>query len=124
MSPLETRGVTREHVLMFAKLRVANGPEQHRVRIRDLSAQGVQTEGDVGAQHGDQVEVDFGAAGTVAAVVAWCDGAVLGLKLEQKIEPDVVRRAIIGNDEGGYLPPWYVRGLGRERTCIGPTRKV
>ena len=95
MSPLETRGVTREHVLMFAKVRVANGPEQHRVRIRDLSAQGVQTEGDV-----------------------------LGLKLEQKIEPDVVRRAIIGNDEGGYLPPWYVRGLGRERNCIGPTRKV
>ena len=124
MSPLETRQVTRERVLMLANVTIANEPEHHRVRIRDLSAQGVQAEGDVGAHPGVQVEIDFGAAGKARGVVAWRDGTVLGLELEHEIEPDVVRRAIIGSDEGGYRPPWYVRGLGRERECIGPTRKV
>ena len=124
MSPLETRGVTRERVLMLATMTVANGPEQHRVRIRDLSAQGVQAEGDLVAQPGEQVEIDFAAAGKARGVVAWRDGKVLGLELEQEIEPDVVRRAIIASDEDGYRPPWYVRGLARERECIGPTRKV
>ena len=124
MNPLETRQVTRERVLMFAQVRVANSSDQHRVRIRDLSAQGVQSEGDIEAQLGDHVEIDFGAAGKVWGVVTRRDGRVLGLKLDEEIEPDVIRRAITTKDEGCYRPPWYVRGLGREKNCIGPTRKV
>ena len=120
---LDTRDVARERMLMFAKLMLANTSE-HRVRIRDLSAQGVQAEGDVGTQPGEQVDVDFGAAGKAAAVVAWCDGAVIGLKFDQEIEPELVRRAISGRDERAYHPPWYVRVLGRERHTLGPPRKV
>lgn len=101
MTALETRAVTRERVLMFAQMIVASSSEQHRVRIRDLSAQGVQAEGDVEVQLGEQVEVDFGAAGKVTGLVARRDGLVLGLRLEQEIEPDAVRRALFGKDEGG-----------------------
>ena len=106
---LDTRDVARERMLIFAKL---------------MSAQGVQAEGDVGTQPGEQVDVDFGAAGKAAAVVAWCDGAVIGLKFDQEIEPELVRRAISGRDERAYHPPWYVRVLGRERHTLGPPRKV
>lgn len=124
MNALETRAVTRERVLMFAQMTVASSHEQHRVRIRDLSAQGVQAEGDVDVQLGDRVEFDFGAAGKVPGLVAQRDGLVLGLRLEQKIEPDVVRRALCGKNEGGYRPPWYVRGLDRKTDLIGPSRTV
>lgn len=94
MNPLETRQVTRERVLMFAQVRAANSSDQHRARIRDLSAQGVQAEGDVEARLGDHVEIDFGAVGKASGVVARRDGRVLGLKLDEEIEPDVIRRVV------------------------------
>lgn len=124
MSTLETRETRRERVLMFANVALESSSEQHRVRIRDMSAHGVQVEGDLGAEPGEQVEIDFGAAGKATGVVARRDGTVLGLKLDGAIEPDAIRRAITTKDESGYQTPWYVRGLGHEKDCIGPTRNL
>ena len=124
MTALETRGASRERVLMFALVTVQNSTEQIRVRVYDLSPHGLRAEGNVGAQPGEQLEVDFRAAGKSSGVVAWRDGHIFGIEFQQAIEPERARRAIIAKDQGGYRPPWYVRGLGHDKDCIGPSRKV
>ena len=124
MNPLETREVAREHVLMFAQVKVGNSCVQQRMRIRNLSAQGIQLDGDAGALPGQSLEVDFGSAGKVRGFVSWCDGTVLGVRLEQRIEPHVVRRSIIENEEVSYRPPWFVRSLVSEKNALGPKLKV
>lgn len=124
MNAVETRQHRRERVLMFAQVTLGSGPEQHRVRIRDLSAHGVQIEGDIDAHLGELVQIDFGEAGKATGVIARLDDKVFGLNLDEAIEPDAVRRALSTKAETGYRPPWYVQNLGREKDCIGPTLKV
>jgi hypothetical protein len=121
---LETRGSSREHVLLLAQLTVDDGSSRHRIRMRDLSPRGLRAQGDVPVTPGQLVEVDFGSAGTVKGVIAWKDDGLFGVALEQEIDPAVVRRATIQKCEGSYEAPRFVRHLAPpEKTC-GPARKV
>jgi len=125
MTPgLETRGSSREHVLLLAKLTIKDGSTHHRIRIRDLSARGVRAEGDVSVTPGQLVQLDFGTAGAVTGVIAWRDSALFGVALDQEIDPAVVRRATLQKCEGSYEAPRFVRHLPQAQKICGPTRKV
>jgi hypothetical protein len=119
----ETRGSSRQHVLLLAQLTIGGG-SPHRIRVRDLSANGLRAEGDVSVTPGQLVEVDFGSAGRVSGVIVWRDKATFGVALEQEIEPAVVRCATLQKCEGSYEAPRFVRPLAQIEKVCGPNRNL
>ena len=119
-----TRGAARERVLLLARLTIEDGSEDQRIRVLDLSEHGLRGEGDVLLHPGEHVEVDFGSAGKVKGVVAWCDSPTFGISLKRDIEPGAVRNTVIHKDTDTYEPPRFVRGLAQAEEPLGPPRKV
>ena len=119
-----TRGAARERVLLLARLTIEGGSEDHRIRVHDLSERGLRGEGDVLLHLGDCVEVDFGSAGAIKGIVAWCDATAFGISLERDIEPGAVRNTAIRKHAETYEPPRFVRGLAQAEERLGPARKV
>jgi hypothetical protein len=54
MTGVETRSVARESLFLLADIRIEQGEELHRVRVRNLSDGGMMAEGNLRVQRGHQ----------------------------------------------------------------------
>ncbi len=83
----QNRGSRRSHLLMTATLELSG--RAVKVKLRNLSADGAQVEGDDLPVEGTALLLRKGDL-AVAGSVIWTKGKQAGIRFEQKLEPDTV----------------------------------
>lgn len=91
MSDIDNRQITRDSLFMLAELRLAEGGEVHRIKVRNLSSGGMMAEGAVRVARGAKAWVNLRNAGWVEGDVAWVQDERFGIAFHQDIDPKIVR---------------------------------
>jgi hypothetical protein len=91
MTDNDSRQIERDSLFVMADLRVDGGEDEHRVKIRNLSAGGLMAEGDVHVQPGAGVLVNIRNIGWVGGTVAWVQDNRFGVAFHDEIDPKVAR---------------------------------
>ena len=92
MTGVETRSVTRDSLFLLASVRVEQGNEAHRVRVRNLSDGGMMAEGDVYVQRGTRLEIELRNVGKVGGSVAWVQDKRFGIAFDREVDSQRVRK--------------------------------
>ena len=92
MTGVETRSVTRDSLFLSASVRVEQGAEDHRVRVRNLSDGGMMAEGDVYVQRGTRLEIELRNVGKVGGSVAWVQDKRFGIAFDREVDSQRVRK--------------------------------
>ena len=121
MDESEQRQIARESLFVMADLRLDEGVEHHRIKVRNLSAGGMMGEGSVRVFRGAQVWVNIRNLGWVEGTVAWVQENRFGLAFRDEIDPKIAR-TIIPDD--GERTPRYVRPVMPGGSMGGVLRKV
>ena len=98
MTGVETRSVARESLFLLADIRIEQGEELHRVRVRNLSDGGMMAEGNLRVQRGHRVNVSLRNIGSVAGSVAWVQDDRFGIAFEEEVDSQKVRRPLQGDE--------------------------
>jgi hypothetical protein len=92
MTGLETRSVSRDSLFLLANIRVEQGAEQHRVKVRNLSDGGMMGEGTLRIKRGNRVEVELRNIGLVSGSVAWVQDQRFGVAFDEEINSHEARK--------------------------------
>jgi hypothetical protein len=87
MASVQRRRAPREPVFHLADLRVGNQPTAHRVKVRNLSSQGLMGEGPVPVSSGTRLTVDLPKLGEVAGTVVWVQEPRFGVAFDEEVDP-------------------------------------
>lgn len=98
MTGVETRSVARDSLFLLADIRIEQGVETHRVRVRNLSDGGMMAEGNLKVKRGHRVEVELRNIGCVAASVAWVQDNRFGIAFDEEIDSQRARRPLQGDE--------------------------
>ncbi|MEQ5788327.1 PilZ domain-containing protein [Erythrobacter sp. NFXS35] len=101
MTGVETRSVVRDSLFLLADIRIEQGHEAHRVRVRNLSDGGMMAEGNLRVQRGHRVDVELRNIGTVGGSVAWVQDNRIGIAFDQEVDSQLARRP----SQDSNLPP-------------------
>ena len=93
----EQRSQQRDSLLLSVDLRLENDARAYRVKMRNLSSQGMMGVGSVDVIRGTRLQIDFREAGKVWGNVAWREGNRFGIAFEQEVDPAAVRVALADN---------------------------
>lgn len=94
MDGSENRQIARDSLFVMADLRLGGGEEEHRIKVRNLSAGGMMGEGTVRVARGDTVEVNIRNVGWVPGSVAWVQEDRFGVAFSEEIDPKVARAPV------------------------------
>ncbi|MCZ8135587.1 MAG: PilZ domain-containing protein [Porphyrobacter sp.] len=92
MTGVETRSVARDSLFLLADIRIEQGAEIHRVRVRNLSDGGMMAEGNLKVKRGHRVDVELRNIGGVAGSVAWVQDNRFGIAFDEEIDSQQARR--------------------------------
>ena len=81
-------------MFLLATLRLENKEGEYRVKIRNLSANGLKAEGDVYVRPGTVVAIDIRNIGWVHGSVTWVKDNRFGVMLDTEIDPMNARIAV------------------------------
>lgn len=93
----EQRSQQRDSLLLSVDLELENDARAYRVKMRNLSPQGMMGVGSVDVIRGTRLQVDFGEVGKVWGNVAWREGNRFGIAFEREVDPAAVRAALADN---------------------------
>lgn len=93
MNGNENRQIARDSLFVMAELRLPGGGEEHRVKVRNLSARGLMGEGSVRVVRGANVQIDLRNIGWVDGVVAWVQDDRFGVAFREEIDARSARAA-------------------------------
>ncbi|QUL37502.1 PilZ domain-containing protein [Erythrobacter sp. JK5] len=96
MTGVETRSVSRDSLFLLANIRVEQGEETHRVRVRNLSDGGMMGEGNLRVKRGNRLQIELRNIGIVAGSVAWVQDNRFGIAFDDEIDSQSARA---GNPE-------------------------
>jgi hypothetical protein len=96
--------VARDSLFLLADIRIEQGPDIHRVRVRNLSDGGMMAEGNLKVQRGHRVEVNLRNIGSVPGSVAWVQDDRFGIAFDDEVDSQKARRPLQGEE----LPPAMV----------------
>lgn len=99
MTGVETRSVARDSLFLLADIRIEQGNDLHRVRVRNLSDGGMMGEGQLRVQRGHRVMVELRNIGTVAGTVAWVQDNRFGVAFDEEIDSQKARRPLQASDD-------------------------
>lgn len=108
VTDIDHRQMARDSLFLMADLRIAGQAGDHRVKVRNLSANGMMAEGTVRVTSGAGVEVNLRSLGWVPGRVAWIQDTRFGIAFAEEIDPRVVRAAPAAPSEG---TPRYLKAL-------------
>ncbi|MDF8333642.1 PilZ domain-containing protein [Novosphingobium cyanobacteriorum] len=91
VSELDHRQLGRDSLFLMADLRLERSTDEHRVKVRNLSAGGMMAEGHVKVMRGSKVEVNLRNIGWVEGVVAWIQDNRFGIAFSEDIDPKLAR---------------------------------
>lgn len=94
MTGVETRSVARDSLFLLADIRIEQGVETHRVRVRNLSDGGMMAEGNLKVKRGYRLEVELRNIGCVPASVAWVQDNRFGIAFDEEIDSQKARRPL------------------------------
>lgn len=120
MSEKDNRHITRDSLFILAELRLAEGGEAHRIKVRNLSSGGLMAEGAVKVARGASVWINLRNAGWVVGTVAWVQDTRFGLAFSENIDPKVVR----ANTAGQQLPDGMIVNRRWAVPPPAPHRKI
>ena len=112
MTGVETRSVARDSLFLLADIRVEQGAEVSRARVRNLSDGGMMGEGQLRVQRGNRVEIDLRNIGVVNGTVAWVQDNRFGIAFDEEIDSQKARRPLqAGDDPAAAIvrPSWAHR---------------
>lgn len=112
MTGVETRSVARDSLFLLADIRIEQGAEVHRVRVRNLSDGGMMGEGYQRVQRGHRVSVELRNIGTVGGTVAWVQDSRFGVAFDEEIDSQKARRPLQteeGPEAAAVQPSWVHR---------------
>jgi hypothetical protein len=112
MSNIDTRQAHRDSLFLLAQLRVEGSGDEHRVKLRNLSARGMMAEGPVRVSRGELVSVELRGIGWVEGTVAWKQDTRFGIAFVEDIDPAKARVAESGQEPLGVSEP-HVRATKR-----------
>ncbi|MBW8753073.1 MAG: PilZ domain-containing protein [Sphingomonadales bacterium] len=91
MDGSENRQIARDSLFVMADLRLSGSSEEHRIKVRNLSAGGMMGEGAIRVARGDEIEVNIRNIGWVEGSVAWVQDDRFGVAFRTEIDPKVAR---------------------------------
>jgi hypothetical protein len=91
MDGSENRQIARDSLFVLADLRVDGLPQEHRIKVRNLSDGGMMGEGTVRVRRGSAVEVNIRNIGWVLGSVAWVQDTRFGVAFVEPIDPRLAR---------------------------------
>jgi hypothetical protein len=94
MTGVETRSVARDSLFLLADIRIEQGADAHRVRVRNLSDGGMMAEGNLKVKRGHRVDVALRNIGSVAGSVAWVQDNRFGIAFDEEIDSQLARRPL------------------------------
>lgn len=112
MTGVETRSVARDSLFLLADVRIEQGAEVHRVRVRNLSDGGMMGEGYLRVQRGHRVSVELRNIGSVSGTVAWVQDSRFGVAFDEEIDSQKARRPLQteeGLEAAAVQPSWAHR---------------
>lgn len=112
MTGVETRSVSRDSLFLLANVRVEQGQEAHRVRVRNLSDGGMMGEGNMRVARGNRVEVELRNIGKVEGDVAWVQDQRFGIAFDHEVDSQLARQAS-GASEGSSDGATFVSSAHR-----------
>lgn len=122
MSLLETRGIKRDSLFLTADVRLYGTAASERVKVRNLSDEGIMVEGELFAEEGQRVIVTLRNIGEVGGVVAWTQSARVGIAFDESIDSARVRQNFVETQKEA---PRYARpAMGASKDRSFQTRKV
>lgn len=94
MTGVETRSVARDSLFLLADIRIEQGAETHRVRVRNLSDGGMMGEGHLRVQRGHRLTIELRNIGAVGGTVAWVQDDRFGIAFDEEIDSQQARRPL------------------------------
>ncbi|MFN4020680.1 MAG: PilZ domain-containing protein [Erythrobacter sp.] len=94
MTGVETRSVARDSLFLLADIRIEQGTDAHRVRVRNLSDGGMMAEGNLRVKRGNRVDVELRNIGSIAGSVAWVQDNRFGIAFDEEIDSQLARRPL------------------------------
>jgi hypothetical protein len=107
MDGSENRQIARDSLFVMADLRLPGTDDEHRIKVRNLSAGGMMGEGPVRVMRGDRVQVNIRNIGWVEGSIAWVQDDRFGVAFCEEIDPKVAR-APVAKDGNKSLSPRHV----------------
>jgi hypothetical protein len=112
-NPPEThRGMDRDSLFLNAVLKFASNPQQHDVRIKNLSAGGLMAETPARVVRGEKVEVNLRNVGWISGNVAWITEGRMGIAFDHPIDPMIVRKPV---GQSNVEVPAYLQKLNQQQ---------
>jgi|MedtruStandDraft_1076414.scaffolds.fasta_scaffold34101_2 hypothetical protein len=90
----ENRQIARDSLFVMADLRLPGSDEEHRIKVRNLSAGGMMGEGTLRVARGDVLQVNIRNVGWVVGTVAWVQDDRFGVAFSEEIDPKVARAPV------------------------------
>ena len=90
----ENRHIARDSLFVMADVRLTGSQEEHRIKVRNLSAGGMMGEGSVRVVRGDKLEVNIRNIGWIAGSVAWVQDNRFGVAFQEEIDPKIARAPV------------------------------
>ena len=119
MDETEQRQIARDSLFVMADLRLDEGGEHHRIKVRNLSSGGMMGEGAVRVFRGAQVWISIRNVGWVEGTVAWIQENRFGVAFRDEIDPKVARATLADGEQ----TPQHIRNSVRMHSH-GVLRKV
>ena len=94
MDGSENRQIARDSLFVMAGLRLRGADEEHRIKVRNLSAGGMMGEGSVRVTRGAEVQINIRTIGWVDGSVAWVQDDRFGVAFCDEIDPKVARAPV------------------------------
>jgi hypothetical protein len=94
----DQRQITRDSLFVMADLRLDGSEDEHRIKVRNLSAGGMMGEGSVRVSRGAVVWVEIRNIGWVEGSVAWVQDSRFGIAFREEIDPKVARVPLTDGD--------------------------
>ena len=120
MDESENRHIARDSLFVMADLRLDGSHEEHRIKVRNLSAGGMMGEGDVRVFRGAVISVNIRNIGWVEGSIAWVQENRFGIAFREDIDPKVARAPLADGEHS----PRYTRPPLSDLPGSGVVRKI
>ncbi|HXD03213.1 MAG TPA: PilZ domain-containing protein [Novosphingobium sp.] len=121
MSDSDNRNISRDSLFILAELRIDGRGDEHRVKVRNLSAGGMMAEGPARVARGERVEVNLRNVGWVEGSVAWVQENRFGIAFAEDLDPSVIRVPVAASAD---QTPRQLKNIYASAPAPGPARKI
>lgn len=84
----------RDSLFLLADLMIEENGEQHKVKVRNLSAGGMMVESDLDVAQGQSIVVNLRNIGPVRGEIAWARSGRFGVAFNRPVNPKLARKPV------------------------------